>query len=207
MTRNQAGNYAKLLVDFLCEPKQKRGEGECVEWESKVSASFLSEKSRIVLKLRKDEEISLAEIRSWSPGMKLPASFKQGPRKNDGLWGRDVSWSSFLKIIVEIISAIFGQNAESFPSSSPAPSTRPAPPRPPPSAAGPSGALSGSSRLSSHAASVPSTFETLQQPTERIVTGKGPLTDCLTSWVVQYPHLTLSSLPLDVQHPPRLQVH
>ena len=206
MTRNQAGSYAKLLVDFLCQPKQKIGEGVCVEWESNISATHLSDKSRIVLKLRKEDEISLEEIRSWS-SMKLPASFKQGPRKDDGLWRRDVSWSSFLRIIVEVVSGIFGQNAECSPTSSPAPTTRPAPPRPPPSAVGLSGRLIGSSRISSQAASFPPNFETTTHPSERIVTGEGPLTDCLTSWVIQYPHLTLSSLPLDVQHPPRLQVH
>ena len=201
MSRNQAANYAKLLVDFLCEPKQKRGVGVCVEWEEKVSARLLSEKSRLLLKLKSKDEISLEEIRSWSPGMKLPASFKQGPPKNDSLWRKDISWSSFLRVIVEIVSALFGQNGESSKSSSPAPSTRPSTSCPPSSAAAAASPLGGLPVSKAPAMLSPT------PPPGLILTGDGPLSDCLTDWVVKFQHLTLSSLPLDVQHPPRLQVY
>ena len=241
MNRNQAAVYAPQLVDFLCEPQQKRGEGECVEWEMKVEAKLLGEKTRKLLKLKCDDQISLADIRSWNPGMKLPGSvsFKQGPGKNDNLWLKAISWSSFLKVIVEVISAIFGQNAvesdalsATLPSESsrpapastcptPAPaSTRPPPApastRPPPAPAStrpptapastrlppaPSSVRHPSSMPSSRAAEAQSA-----QALQKILTGPGPLSDCLTDWVVHHPHLTLSVLPLDVSHPPRLQV-
>ena len=201
MDRNQAANYAKKLLDFSCEPNKKIGEGRCIEWEQKVSAKVLSERSRRLLKLSKDDTISLSQIRSWSRGMKFPASFKQGPPKTDDLWLVKISWSAFVKIIVEVLCAIFGQHQETVQSPSLPPATVASPP---PSTARPTPLLHAPS--TAHSSPAGRNSSSSMQTGARVDTGDGVLTDCLTEWVLHHQFVTLSDLPLDVGHPPRLQV-
>ena len=202
MTRNQCGSYATSLVDFILMPTQKRGEGVCSQWEMKVSAALLSQKSRLLLKLSETDEISLSQIRRWL-AIGFSGSFKQGPGKHDKDWLMEVSWSGFLKIVVEVISAIYGENQEpvTFPTL-----TNFGPPCPPPSRPGPSRPATVCQPQVTPSSPVVPSSATAAMPTLAIKTGPGPLTECLSSWVLEYSHLNLSSLPLDVKHPPRLRV-
>ena len=106
MNRNQVGSYAKQLVDFICLPNRKRGQGRCLPWEKQVSAGLISLKNRNMLKLTNNDVVSLAMIREWS-SMGFSGGFKQGPGKSDQFWLKTISWSSFLLVIVEILMAVF----------------------------------------------------------------------------------------------------
>ena len=107
MSRNQFGNYATKLVDYVCEGSNKRGEGESKQWEMKVEASRLSLKLICALKLERNDLVSLSQFRKWG-SLKFQGSFKQGPGKRCDKWevGKSISWSLFLQVIVEVLSVI-----------------------------------------------------------------------------------------------------
>ena len=63
MTRNDFGNYATKLTNFVCEGRHKRGEGKCKTWETKIDASGLSEKMRGILNLNPGDLVSLSQYR------------------------------------------------------------------------------------------------------------------------------------------------
>ena len=102
MTRNDFGNYATKLTNFVCGGRHKRGEGKCKTWETKIDASGLSEKMRGILNLKSDDLVSLSQYREWA-NMKFERGFKEGPGKADKKWqvGSTISWSSYLRLIVE----------------------------------------------------------------------------------------------------------
>ena len=91
MSRNQLGSYAKNLVDYVCLPGQKRGEGRCQHWEQEVSAGILSLKSRRLLKLEPGDVISLSMIREWN-SLRFKGGFKEGPGRADTFWLKKISW-------------------------------------------------------------------------------------------------------------------
>ena len=107
MTRNDFGNYATKLTNFVCGGKHKRGEGKCKTWETKIDASGLSEKMRGILNLNPGDLVSLSQYREWA-NMKFERGFKEGPGKADKKWqvGSTISWSSYLRLIVEVICFI-----------------------------------------------------------------------------------------------------
>ena len=107
MTRNDFGNYATKLINFVCGGRHKRGEGKCKTWETKIDASGLSEKMRGILNLNPGDLVSLSQYREWA-NMKFERGFKEGPGKADKKWqvGSTISWSSYLRLIVEVICFI-----------------------------------------------------------------------------------------------------
>ena len=283
MTRNDFGNYATKLINFVCGGRHKRGEGKCKTWETKIDASGLSEKMRGILNLNPGDLVSLSQYREWA-NMKFERGFKEGPGKADKKWqvGSTISWSSYLRLIVEVICFIDASSRSGSPQLVPpqvrgeiedkeapnlyisSPSAQlPAPPStsstsaplPPPQsksstyhvqvardpwASQPQQATASPTPLdlfspsspvkTSEGANLPphrstsstspplpqprstsSTFVPLPPPSPsqsapRIENGPGPLSECLTEWVLNYYHTTLCQLPLDVDHPPRLQV-
>ena len=213
MNRNQVGSYAKQLVDFICLPNRKRGQGRCLPWEKQVSAGLISLKNRNMLKLTNNDVVSLAMIREWS-SMGFSGGFKQGPGKSDQFWLKTISWSSFLLVIVEILMAVFEKGTVGEQSTSRSQETSPSS-RPcstsgascPPSSFPLCPPQYRPARLpSSRPPCPPSTRQPRSPSLPAVQTGCGPLTKCLGEWLVYHPDKTLSSLPLDVSHPPRLRV-
>lgn len=246
MTRNDFGNYATKLTNFVCGGRHKRGEGKCKTWETKIDASGLSEKMRGILNLNPGDLVSLSQYREWA-NMKFERGFKEGPGKADKKWqvGSTISWSSYLRLIVEVICFIDASSRRGSPQPAPpqergeiedkeAPNlyiSKPSAQLPaPPSTSSTSAPLPPPQSTSSTFAPLPphrstsSTSLPLPQPrttsstslplsppspsksAPRIENGPGPLSECLTEWVLNYYHTTLCQLPLDVDHPPRLQV-
>ena len=207
MSRNQLGSYAKNLVDYVCLPGQKRGEGRCQPWEQEVSAGILSLKSRRLLKLEPGDVISLSMIREWN-SLRFKGGFKEGPGRADTLWLKKMSWSSFLLVIIEVLMAVFGKH--SVPEGS-----RPQPPLqlcPPPSTSSVESSLPTCPPTPcapyprSSRPPCPTLRPTSPPSSSTVQIGSGPISRCLREWFLNHHDKTLSSLPLDVSHPPRLRV-
>ena len=219
MSRNQLGSYAKNLVDYVCLPGQKRGEGRCQHWEQEVSAGILSLKSRRLLKLEPGDVISLSMIREWN-SLRFKGGFKEGPGRADTLWLKKMSWSSFLLVIIEVLMAVFGkhsvpegskeQNASAYQGSSrPQPSPQQCPP---PSTSSVESSLPTCPPTPcapyprSSRPPCPTLPPTSPPSSSTVQIGSGPISRCLREWFLNHHDKTLSSLPLDVSHPPRLRV-
>ena len=201
---------------------------------------------RGILNLNPGDLVSLSQYREWA-NMKFERGFKEGPGKADKKWqvGSTISWSSYLRLIVEVICFIDASSRRGSPQPAPpqergeiedkeAPNlyiSKPSAQLPaPPSTSSTSAPLPPPQSTSSTFAPLPphrstsSTSLPLPQPrttsstslplsppspsksAPRIENGPGPLSECLTEWVLNYYHTTLCQLPLDVDHPPRLQV-
>lgn len=205
LTRDQIVTYARQILNHVLPKDQTRGCGNFEEWEQQVPASCLSEKTRDALNLQAGQQICLEDIRSWDPGMRLGSKYTQGPGKDDQNWKVKISWPKFNRALIEIFCIMFGVEIKGrFQDATPRKKRRTEKEQPD---------LSSAS-IPHKSSAVAKTLNTPLTPhltphlsaSPSISSGNGVLTVCLSDWQKDHQNLTLSALPLDRSHPPRLQV-
>ena len=216
MTRDQIITYARQILVHVVPEHQTRGFGTLDEWEHQVPTALLSEKTRAALNVQAGMQISLEEIRSWCPGMQLGSRYTQGPGKDDQNWKIKLSWPKFNRALVEIFCVMYGRQIQPhFQDETPRKLQKNQPKeaviKPTiPSVSKPTTSYRGDTLPLTLSTSPPlplSNSPPLPLSTSpTISTGSGALSVCLSPWAKDYPNLSLSAIPTDKSHPPRLQV-
>ena len=204
VTRDEIVTYARQILNHVVPRGQIRGCGTLEEWDHRVPAASLSEKTRAALNVGVGVQISLEEIRSWDPGMKIGSRYHQGPGKDDQNWVVKMSWPKFNRALIEIFCVMYGREVmDKFKDNTPrkGPKSKPTAAHEKNFASKPAPVPTSPSPFS-----VPPMKVTSNVVARPIQSGDGVLSICLSSWLKNYPQLTLSEIPLDNSSHPRLQV-
>ena len=90
---------------------QVRGTKELPIWSMEVPSTAISPATR--REVERDAgplpaTFSLSYFRSWAPGMALGRSFASGPNPTHEAWHVYVSWTAYLKLVIEVLSHLHG---------------------------------------------------------------------------------------------------